>query len=308
MNYKKIYNQLIARAKSRITDELYYEKHHIVPRCMNGTDDKNNLVQLTPEEHYVAHQLLVKIYPEHNGLAYAALKMTIGSTGRNNNKLYGWIRRKVADQTSETMKKYFKSNPHPKGMLGKSHSLETKVQQSISIRQAFIDKKLTKPVYQFTLKGELITRFDSLQDAAKSVNGNSSNIKYTAEGKFRFAYNHRWSYCDTISIEIPLKKISVRNDMWITDGIESKVIQKNIEIPPDWWNGKTCSKNNKAIYVYKDGVLIGEHQSIKDCSAQSVEKYGVLLYGTNIVKVLKGIYKQYKGFTFMYKRELNVSI
>ena len=27
---------------------------------MGGTDDEENLVELTPEEHYVAHQLLVK--------------------------------------------------------------------------------------------------------------------------------------------------------------------------------------------------------------------------------------------------------
>ena len=62
MNYKKIYNALIERAQNRIIDG-YAEKHHIIPRCMNGTDDKENIVELTPEEHFVAHQLLVKILP-----------------------------------------------------------------------------------------------------------------------------------------------------------------------------------------------------------------------------------------------------
>jgi hypothetical protein len=56
MNYKKIYDQLVERATSRILED-YTETHHIVPRCMGGTDSLDNLVELTPEEHYLAHQL-----------------------------------------------------------------------------------------------------------------------------------------------------------------------------------------------------------------------------------------------------------
>jgi hypothetical protein len=94
MNYKKHYDLLIERARTRqITG--YVERHHIVPRCMGGTNEKTNLVELTPEEHYIAHQLLVKIYPNHDGLVYAARKMTITSKNtKRNNKLYGWLKRR----------------------------------------------------------------------------------------------------------------------------------------------------------------------------------------------------------------------
>lgn len=94
MNYEKHYNLLIERAKSRkITD--YVERHHIVPRCMGGTNAKSNLVNLTPEEHYVAHQLLVKIHPNNDSLVYAANKMTVSSKyTKRNNKRYGWLKRK----------------------------------------------------------------------------------------------------------------------------------------------------------------------------------------------------------------------
>ena len=88
MNYQRIYKQLTA--KDMIAD--YTEKHHIIPRCMGGTDDPSNLVRLTPEAHYVAHQLLVKIYPTNDKLAFAAHRMTSGKL--RNNKLYGWLRRK----------------------------------------------------------------------------------------------------------------------------------------------------------------------------------------------------------------------
>lgn len=94
MNYKKHYSLLIERAKSRVLSG-YTEKHHIIPRCMGGNNSKSNLVVLTPEEHYVAHQLLVKMYPELDSLVYAANKMTVSSkTVKRSNKRYGWLKRR----------------------------------------------------------------------------------------------------------------------------------------------------------------------------------------------------------------------
>lgn len=94
MNYIKHYELLCERAKERQLN-CYIERHHVIPRCMGGSDDPENIVEFTPEEHYVAHQLLVKIYPGHDGLVWAALQMTGHSNGnRVNNKLYGWLKRK----------------------------------------------------------------------------------------------------------------------------------------------------------------------------------------------------------------------
>ena len=94
MNYITIYNNLIQRAANR-TLTGYKETHHIIPRCLGGTDSKDNLVDLTPEEHYIAHQLLVKIHPKNNSLIHAAVMMTVTSKDNiRNNKLYGWVRRR----------------------------------------------------------------------------------------------------------------------------------------------------------------------------------------------------------------------
>ena len=93
MNYQKIYNDLIDRGKNRIL-ECYSEAHHIIPRCMGGSDKPENLVELTPEEHYLAHQLLVKIYPSNEKLIFAAMTMT---RGRKGNKVYGWLRKKHSE-------------------------------------------------------------------------------------------------------------------------------------------------------------------------------------------------------------------
>lgn len=106
MNYQKIYDRIIDRARNRNLN-CYKERHHILPRCLGGTDESFNLVDLTPEEHYVCHQLLIKIYPSSSKLVYAALAMSM--SGPNNkfrsNKIYGWLRRKVSKVKSEAVKK-----------------------------------------------------------------------------------------------------------------------------------------------------------------------------------------------------------
>ena len=55
--------------KSRGLDKsclgYYTECHHIVPKCMNGTDSSYNLVLLTAREHVIAHVLLSKIFPDN---------------------------------------------------------------------------------------------------------------------------------------------------------------------------------------------------------------------------------------------------
>ena len=94
MDYRKIYSQLIDRASNRELDDEYYETHHIIPRCLGGDDSSANLVNLTPEEHYLAHQLLAKIYDNHKLLS-AAIMMT---AKRNTNKIYGWLRRRWSDK------------------------------------------------------------------------------------------------------------------------------------------------------------------------------------------------------------------
>lgn len=63
MDYKKHYELLIETRKSRTMDNLeYYECHHIIPRSMGGSNDKDNLIYLTAREHFVAHWLLWRIH------------------------------------------------------------------------------------------------------------------------------------------------------------------------------------------------------------------------------------------------------
>lgn len=123
MNYQKIYENLTA--KDMIAE--YTEKHHIIPKCMGGSNCSTNLVKLTPEAHYVAHQILVKLYPDNHKLIKAAHMMSIG---RKNNKSYGWIRREYAIAMRDANKGKILSSTHKAKIAlsntGKTHTVETR--------------------------------------------------------------------------------------------------------------------------------------------------------------------------------------
>jgi hypothetical protein len=113
MNYEHIYEQLTSNKNERKKKQgIYYESHHIFPECMGGSNDKENKVLLLPEEHYVAHQLLIKIYPGNSKLIYAAKMMTCNApnNNRSKNKLYGWLRCKFG----ESMKNRVFTDEHRK--------------------------------------------------------------------------------------------------------------------------------------------------------------------------------------------------
>lgn len=85
MNYEKIYNQLIIRSQSENREkgcDIYFEQHHIIPKCLGGSNKKENLVLLTAREHYIAHKLLCEIYPDNMKLHYAMWAMINGCTKR----------------------------------------------------------------------------------------------------------------------------------------------------------------------------------------------------------------------------------
>jgi hypothetical protein len=78
---------------------------------MGGTNDPSNLVELTAEEHFVAHQLLVKMYPENGKLTFAAHMMT-RTNGKHirNNKEYSWLKKRRSVYVSRIQKGKKKPN------------------------------------------------------------------------------------------------------------------------------------------------------------------------------------------------------
>lgn len=125
MNYSKIYHLLIEKADNRcILPDVYKENHHVLPKALGGSDKKSNMVHLFPKEHFVAHQLLSKMYPD-SGMIYAAFMMS--NYKKYNSKQYSWIKKVHSKTMSEARKgennpMYRKQSP----MAGKTHSSASK--------------------------------------------------------------------------------------------------------------------------------------------------------------------------------------
>jgi hypothetical protein len=128
MNYQRIYDEIINNAKPRgLSKKLlegYFEKHHIIPKCMNGNNSKSNLVLLTAREHYICHWLLWKVNKENGSLllAFNNMRCSNGRYKRTYNSLtskqYDIIKSSLSAYQSRI--KIGELNP----MFGKTHTPE----------------------------------------------------------------------------------------------------------------------------------------------------------------------------------------
>ena len=134
MNYQRIYENIIEKAKNEHRQKgngVYYEKHHITPRCLGGGDEKENLVLLTGREHFIAHKLLTKIHLNDRKIALAFHKMSFSK-----NKKYR-VSSKDFERARELISSIPVSEETKKKMRGRKHTKEEKEK----ISKALLGKK-----------------------------------------------------------------------------------------------------------------------------------------------------------------------
>jgi len=142
--YTRWYFNIITKAKSRNFSSRaaakktlgYVEKHHIIPRSLNGNDDVLNLVFLTAREHFVCHRLLTKmvqghdIYKMKKGLERMLVSNSKQNRYRVTSKLFEQIRLEAYVSHSKLLKGSQLGENNP--FYGKSHSNESKLKISQS--------------------------------------------------------------------------------------------------------------------------------------------------------------------------------
>lgn len=168
--YYNKYHQIVKYYKDldlRKSKDFYTEDHHIIPVCIGGLDEKDNLVRVPARVHFILHWMLCKIY-KIDKFIYAWNMMNASSSKQNryNSKSYqyarsafskerktksSWNKGKVLSQTHrsnisksnigkvmsiDTKKKISKSK------TGQCHSKESKDKISLSCK----GKNLGKPV------------------------------------------------------------------------------------------------------------------------------------------------------------------
>lgn len=178
MDYKGIYERLIDKAIKRdlkFTRGCGLEKHHSIPKCMNGKS--SIIVVLEPREHYIAHQLLVKMYPKNKKLVYALQMMTwdAPNNNRSKNRNYDWIKKQISKARLGCVK--------PSGSGRKKGSTQTdEVKKRLSII-----KTGTKHTDETKLKISIAGKNrppQSEETIAKRVQSNAG-FKHTEETKLK---------------------------------------------------------------------------------------------------------------------------
>lgn len=142
--YSEWYYKIIDRAKGRTLDG-YVEHHHIIPRCIGGSDDPENIVRLTAREHYICHWLLTKMAStknEHHKLSCAFFYTLHGT--KLQNKQFTARQYEVAKRTMSKAKRgasvNYNYNSYLNGPLSKWNGSE---EQKKFLRESLKNRKIT---------------------------------------------------------------------------------------------------------------------------------------------------------------------
>lgn len=203
MDYVKVYNQIIQRAKGRLLVG-YVEKHHIVPKCLGGANDSTNLVNLTAREHFLCHWLLARMYPDNYRLVYA-FNMMCFCVGRKQ------VRYTPSSRTVEEARVLF-SQVAGKHLIGTKRPDQAKRNQ------------LRKGVFKHSdmAKAKLRASNVGKKQAQETILKRVAKLKGQKRSKESVAY--------------------LKNLIWITNGVVTIRINKQELLPEGYWRGRLAKR------------------------------------------------------------------
>lgn len=208
MTYDKfIQNILNTRGRFACSDG-YHERHHIIPKCMNGSNSKDNLIDLYAREHFIAHKLLAEENPQNYQLKYAYWNMC-QCTGRDGQDKYIPTPEEY-EEARIFCHEAMSGENHP--WYGKHHTQESREKMSISKKDMYNgennpffrkkhsqeniekmkgthsgkDNPKSRPVYCI----ELGIGFDSIGIASEKTGVNKRSISYCLDGTQKHAGKH----------------------------------------------------------------------------------------------------------------------
>ena len=217
MDYKYIYDQLVLRCKNREKPNSYTERHHILPRCMQGNDTEDNLVFLTAKEHFVAHHLLCKIYP-HNPKLWFAFNAMVHWKSRNTNGRTNAVK---LSATEYEHLKIRRSTLIAEALKGRPKTAETKEKLRIASTG-----KVKSP------------------ETIQKLSASQKKVKHTAE----------WN--KKVSEGLKKYKCTPEHGRHISEAKKGKHINYNMNSAKNFQNQGGVN-NLQAIKYYIDGELIG---------------------------------------------------
>lgn len=214
ITYKEFIQNILDTRGRFACDKEYHERHHIIPKCMDGTDGKDNLIDLFAREHFEAHRLLALENPNNNKLVYAWWAMA-HLKDKNQDRV-----ELLAEEYEEAKKAYSKmcsekyageNNPN----YGRRHTEEErqKISQSrlgkyTGEDNPFYGKKHTEETRKkmsenSTTKKKVMCLevgyiFDSITEAAEFANVSKYAISNCCKGKSKTSGGYHWKYYEEV--------------------------------------------------------------------------------------------------------------
>ena len=170
--YINCYNELINDCRSRVVNNdltNYLELHHIIPKCLGGSNDKENLVYMTSLEYIVAHCLLFLMYNSEEKIIFAAWSMLLLNKSTNDRK----------------------------------DAIDFIISNAADIRRSIYEARCRAVVY-YDENNNLIRIFPSTSSVT-SIGIKGKNITSTINGKRKTVAGYFWKYLEDFEKDYPDK-------------------------------------------------------------------------------------------------------
>lgn len=253
MTYKEyIQNIINTRGQWNISKEEYYEKHHIIPRCMGGEGDyKNNsfkkysthlnCIYLYPEEHFIAHKLLALENLDNLKIIKTFISMKMLHNEIEIDEIeYGIIKRNYSKHLSKLYKK--EGNPHygvhtnygSSGMTGKHHT--KKVKEIISKRfkgipqtKELIEKRTYKRMQkiQNLETGKVYnSKKEAHNEYGNGFNRNVVDTCYTTKGCHYISIHNQSDILNVEQRQKLISKLELEKHIIMSEGYKKGIINR----------------------------------------------------------------------------------
>ena len=214
MTYNEFIGTIIATRGKFACGDRYHETHHIIPKCCGGSNEKDNLIDLYAEEHYVAHKLLALENPDNDKLQFAWWQMCHCKKDSREYVVsaedYAMAKEAHANAIGKLTADSW-ANPDIRAKRQATLSSETtrkKMRESAKkryeteegrtrIEEMWTDElraRVSKSVLQFTKDGQFVAEYFGVREASRRTRVMSSSIIECCLGKRKSAGGFVWKY------------------------------------------------------------------------------------------------------------------
>ncbi len=308
--YRRLYIRLIDRCLSMSEDELsgYNEKHHILPKCLNGKNNKENIVIMPIRYHIMAPLILMEIYPNNAKICCAALFMIYGNFPNSYGLRGESIRKNFSTRTiSNTIQKaklFLKGENHPN--YGKGHKMNSNTKEKI--RKSLIGREVSLETREKLRKANL---------GKKASEKTRRKMSESRKGKKLgpFSEEARKKRLEVARSEerrrkISLSKLGSKNPNYgkhLSEETKKKLSESNLKrrdeisnLVKDLWESGHYDDSN----IHKKGSenshakkIVGPDGTIYGCLLDAVEASGIP--STTLRQWMKGLTKNNHGWKYL---------